>query len=102
MFLLGRMATVSLNDVLDGIEEESEEFADVTTVVLEPPEVRVETDEDSGDEETADLARLTGSQLVAPAGVIGRDAGDEPVPNKKNLVLQEGRIDVWFAHLSRR
>ena len=56
MFLLGRMATVSLNDVLDGIEEESEEFADVTTVVLESPEVRVETDEDSVDEKTSGLA----------------------------------------------
>ena len=84
------MATVSLNDVLDGIEEESEEFADVTTVVLEPPEVRVETDEDSGDEETADLARLTGSQLVAPAEVIGRDARDEPVPNKRTWSFKKG------------
>ena len=84
------MATVSLNDVLDGIEEEDEEFADVSTVVLEPPEVRVETDEDSGDEESTDLARLTGPQLAAPAEVNGRDAVDEPVPTKRTWSFKKG------------
>ena len=81
---------MSLNDVLDGIEEEDEEFADVSTVVLEPPEVRVETDEDSGDEESTDLARLTGPQLAAPAEVIGRDAVDEPVPTKRTWSFKKG------------
>ena len=46
------MAKVSLKGVLNGIEEQSVGFADVTVIIVEPPEVRVDTDEDSGDEET--------------------------------------------------
>ena len=46
------MAIVTLKGVLNGIEEQSVEFAYVTVIIVEPPEVRVDTDEDSGDEET--------------------------------------------------
>ena len=42
------MAIVSLKCVLNGIEEQSVEFADVTETIVEPPEVNVDTDEDSG------------------------------------------------------
>ena len=46
------MAKVSLKGVLNGIEEQSVEFADVTVIIVEPPEVRVDTDEDSGNKKT--------------------------------------------------
>ena len=81
---------MNLNDVLDGIEEQNTEFADVTAVVVEPPEVRVDTDEDSGDQETTDPARLTGPELVAPAEIIGRDAVDEPVTSKRTCSFKKG------------
>ena len=42
---------MSLKGVLNGIEEQTVEFTDVTMIIVEPPEVRVDTNEDSGDEE---------------------------------------------------
>ena len=46
------MAIVILKGVLNCIEEQSVEFAYVPVITVEQPEVRVDTDEDSGDEET--------------------------------------------------
>ena len=42
------MAKVSLKCCLKGIEEQSVEFVDLTETIVEPPEVRVNTDEGSG------------------------------------------------------
>ena len=59
-------------EFLDAIEE-GDEFDDLAGIAIEPPEVRAETDEDSGDEELDLANRLTGLQLQAQAHLLRRN-----------------------------
>ena len=47
-----------------------------TAIYVEPPDVHELTDEDSGDEDDADLNHLSGNQLKAPA-IISNDSGGD-------------------------
>ena len=55
-----------------------------TEIVVKPPEVHYLTDEDSAEEDNADLNHLTGNQLRAPAFVNSLSAEDNFTGNPLN------------------
>ena len=57
-------------------------------IVVEPPEVHYLTDEDSAEEDNADLNHLSGNQLRAPAVINSLSADDNFTDNPLNEVLR--------------
>jgi len=72
--VLYRQEIYTVYEVLDAIED-GDDLSDVAGIAIEPPEVRAETDEDSGDEEPDPgvANRLTSFQLRAQAHLLRRN-----------------------------
>ena len=73
------------------MEQGDAEFRNLVQVIMEPPEARQDTDEESGPEDEADFSHMTGRQLGAPAVLVHEDEEreeDEPVIN-----LTKGKWD---------
>ena len=65
----------TVNDFLTALEEE-DATDDAIALVIEPPDPREETDEESGDEDDKDPCHLTRHQLQAPAHLIRSRDGE--------------------------
>ena len=105
-----RRRRLNLDQVLSLIEQEDEQ--DVVAVVIESPDVRALTDEDSGDEDAtfAGPSNLNSHQLTAPAEIIrprveesvsSDDESDESGPQPSQQTPKRRRIDICWL-LSRR
>ncbi|CAG0899708.1 unnamed protein product [Cyprideis torosa] len=64
------------NELISALEEADSDVDDVYAIVIDPPDVREETDEDSGDEETQDTSHLNRHQLQARAHFLRRRNGE--------------------------
>ena len=80
-----RLAQLTLKEVLGTID--LNRILDTNTeIVVEPPEVHYVTDEDSAEEDDADLNHLSGNQLRAPAFINSLSAEDNFTGNPRNQV----------------
>ena len=84
--VFSRLTKLTLKEVLDMID--LNQIQDTNTeIVVKPPEVHYLTDEDSAEENNADLNHLSGNQLRIPAFINSLSAEDNFTDNPLNEVL---------------
>lgn len=80
---------LTLNEIINQLEEDDEESAPVSISILPPENCNADlTDEDSGDENYVTLHNLPGSQLRAPAELCCRSADDSGEDDDDVLLIQ--------------
>ena len=89
--------------MLDAIEE-GEEFDNVAEIAIEPPEVRTETDEDSGDEDLdpGSANRLTGFQMRARAHLLRRNRDSDSDNSDDEAQTQTAQVQTQSSTSKRR
>ena len=96
-----RLTELTLKEVLDMID--LKQIKDKNTeIVIEPPEVHYLTDEDSAEEDNANLNHLSGNQLRAPALINSLSAEDNFTGNPLNEVLSIHLLQLKSLELSKK
>ena len=101
--IFSRDQVFTVCEVLDAIEE-GEEFDNVAGIAIEPPEVRAETDEDSGDEDLdpGSANRLTGFQLRARAHLLRRNRDSDSDNSDDEAQTQTAQVQTQSSTSKRR